>query len=143
MLPKDERGREMFIDVVEKFRAAGALSPETAVDYTKIGVCPESKQSDKDAINYLVVMSIVKKNKRKYYLDEVALENPNRAYFKKVLKNLAVCAPIIIILVLVFFFLDMLQGNHQNPAKSNFACSISAQTDYNSQETLNLSLFDI
>ncbi len=133
----------MFIDVVEKFRAAGALSPETAVDYTKIGVCPESRQSDKDAINYLVVMSIVKKYKRKYYLDEVALENPNRAYFKKVLKNIAVCAPIILILVLVFFFLDILQGNHQNSAKSNLTHSVSAQSDYNSQETLNISLFDI
>ncbi|MBR5272699.1 MAG: hypothetical protein IKU25_04815 [Clostridia bacterium] len=143
MLPKDERGNEMFIDVVEKFRTAGALSPETAVDYTKIGVCPETRQSDKDAINYLIVMSIVKKYKKKFYLDEVALENPNRAYFKKVMKNLAVCAPIILVLVLLFFFLDMKQGNRQNASNFDLPPSISAENGYNSSELMNQWYFDI
>lgn len=111
MLPKDEYGREMYADVVEKFRNAGALSKETAVDYTKIGVCPETRKADKEAITYLKVMNIVKMYKKKHYLDEDALEKPNLAYFKKVMKNLAVCAPIILALVLIFFFLDVAQGN--------------------------------
>ena len=143
MLPKDERGREMFIDVVEKFRAAGALSKETAVDYTKIGVCPETRQSDKDAINYLVVMSIVKRYKKKFYLDEEALENPNRAYFKKVMKNLVVCAPIILILVILFFILDTLQGNHKPLTEGTSAAIISVESGDISAETLNVYDFDI
>lgn len=106
VLPKDEYGREMYTDVVEKFRNSGALSKETAVDYTKIGICPETRKADKDALNYLQVMNIVKRYKKKHYLDEWALENPNRAYFKKILMNLAVCAPIILALVVLFWFLD-------------------------------------
>lgn len=108
VLPKDEYGREMYTDVVEKFRNAGALSKETAVDYTMIGVCPETRAADKEAITYLIVMNIVKRYKKKFYLDEKALENPNLAYFKKVMRNLAVCAPIIIVLVVAFFILDNL-----------------------------------
>jgi hypothetical protein len=108
VLPKDEYGRELYADVVEKFRNAGALSKETAVDYTKIGICPETRKEDKNALNYLQVMNIVKRYKKKHYLDEKALENPNRAYFKKVLMNFAVCAPIILILVIVFFILDFM-----------------------------------
>ena len=106
MLPKDEYGRELYTDVVEKFRNAGALSKETAVDYTKIGVCPETRKSDKEAITYLKTMNIVKKYKKNHYLDEYALEKPNLAYFKKVMMNFAVCSPIILVLVVVFFILD-------------------------------------
>lgn len=106
MLPKDEYGRELYTDVVEKFRNAGALSKETAVDYTKIGVCPETRAKDKEAITYLKIMNIVKKYKKKHYLDEKALENPKLAYFKKVMMNFVVCAPIILVLVIVFFILD-------------------------------------
>lgn len=106
MLPKDEYGREKYTDVVEKFRNSGALSKETAVDYTMIGVCPETRKEDKEAITYLLVMNIVKRYKKKFYLDEKALENPNLAYFKKVMKNLAVCAPIILVLVVVIFIID-------------------------------------
>lgn len=108
MLPKDEYGRELYTDVVEKFRNAGALSKETAVDYTKIGVCPETQKKDKEAITYLLVMNVVKKYKKKYYLDEKALQNPNLAYFKKIMMNLAVCAPIILVLVIVIFILDFI-----------------------------------
>ena len=61
VLPKDEYGRELYADVVEKFRNAGALSKETAVDYTKIGICPETRKEDKNALNYLQVMNIVKR----------------------------------------------------------------------------------
>jgi len=106
MLPKDEYGRELYTDVVEKFRNAGALSKETAVDYTKIGICPETRKEDKEALTYLKVMNIVKKYKKNHYLDEKALENPNKAYFKKVLMNFVVCAPIILVLVILFFILD-------------------------------------
>lgn len=106
MLPKDEFGRELYTDVVEKFRNAGALSKETAVDYTKIGICPETRKGDKEALTYLKVMNIVKKYKKNHYLDEKALENPNKAYFKKVMMNFAVCSPIILVLVIVFFILD-------------------------------------
>ena len=109
MLPKDEYGREKYTDVVEKFRNAGALSKETAVDYTMIGVCPETRKADKEAITYLLVMNIVKRYKKKFYLDEKALEKPNLAYFKKVMKNLAVCAPIILVLVVVIFIVDSMQ----------------------------------
>lgn len=106
VLPKDEYGREMYTDVVEKFRNAGALSKETAVDYTTIGIRTETRKEDKEAMTYLQVMNIVKRYKKKYYLDEWALENPNRAYFKKVLKNFLVCSPIILVLVVIFFILD-------------------------------------
>ena len=106
MLPKDEYGRELYTDVVEKFRNAGALSKETAVDHTKIGICPETREKDKEAMTYLRVMNVVKRYKKKHYLDEKALENPQKAYFKKIMMNLAVCSPIILVLVIVFFILD-------------------------------------
>ena len=110
MLPKDEFGNEMYTEVVNKFINAGATSKETAVDYTKIGVCPETRKADKEALTYLRIMNIVKHYRKKYYLDEKALEKPNVAYFKKILMQIGICFPIILVLVLLLFLLNL--GNY-------------------------------
>lgn len=97
--------RKITEDILKAFRDTDSTSRDKAKPLNTMGIDIKNNGEHKVGLTYLKSNGYIKKYKKLYFLDENALSNPVKNYFRRIGRGFLIVFPVFLIITLLLIFL--------------------------------------